>query len=291
MQSANLPTFDTMMLPLLRSLQALGGSASIEELDAKVVERMHITDEMMEVSSKSRPGFPEISYRLTWTRSYLKKYGILDNSSRGVWAFASDFDGDIEALSPQEIIRTVRKMRVDKTKKAADAAVEADAREGLAEGDETALPDQPLDWRDHLREVLLAMHPNAFERLALRLLRESGFPFVEVTGRTGDNGVDGKGIFRYGGIISFHVIFQCKRYRHSVSASEMRDFRGAMQGRTDKGLFITTGTFTSAAQREATREGVPAIDLVDGDALVEKLRLLGLGVREKIIIDYEVDEG
>ena len=59
------------------------------------------------------------------------------------------------------------------------------------------------------------------------------------------------------------MFFQCKRYRGSVGASAIRDFRGAMVGRTDKGLLITTGTFTADAKREATRDGAPVLDLID----------------------------
>lgn len=131
--------------------------------------------------------------------------------------------------------------------------------------------------------TLLAMPPDAFERLAQRILRESGFTHVEVTGRSGDGGIDGKGMMRLGGILSFHVIFQCKRYKGSVPANHIRDFRGAMVGRTNKGLFITTGNFTKDAVREATRDGAPPIDLIDGDQLIDKLRELCLGVTTRII--------
>ncbi len=125
--------------------------------------------------------------------------------------------------------------------------------------------------------------PDAFERLTQRLLRESGFVQVEITGRTGDGGIDGKGIARIHGFMSFHVIFQCKKYQGSVSAGSIRDFRGAMVGRADKGLFITTGTFTSAAIKEATRDGAPPIDLVDGEQLAEKLKELQLGVQTEMV--------
>ena len=119
-----------------------------------------------------------------------------------------------------------------------------------------------------------------------RFLRESGFIQVEVTGRSGDGGIDGRGIMRLGGLLSFHVIFQCKRWQGAVGASQVRDFRGAMVGRADKGLLVTTGTFTKDAVREATRDGAPAIDLIDGDQLVEKLRELALGVKtEKIQVE------
>ena len=134
-----------------------------------------------------------------------------------------------------------------------------------------------------LIETLLSIPPDAFERLSQRLLRESGFTQVEVTGKVGDGGIDGKGIVRINGFLSFHVIFQCKRYKGSISPSQIRDFRGAMQGRADKGLFITTGTFTREATKEASRDGAPPIDLIDGELLCEKLKELGLGVTTETV--------
>lgn len=150
-----------------------------------------------------------------------------------------------------------------------------------------------LTWRDELLATLLDMDPAAFERLVQRLLREAGFIQVEVTGRSGDGGIDGKGIMRLGGLLSFHVLFQCKRYRGSVSANQVRDFRGAMVGRADKGLLITTGNFTRDAMQEATRDGADPIDLVDGDKLLDLLNDFGLGVEtkrievEQITIDHD----
>ena len=90
--------------------------------------------------------------------------------------------------------------------------------------------------------------------------------------------------------MSFHVIFQCKKYQGSVSAGEIRDFRGAMVGRADKGLFITTGTFTPAAIKEATRDGAPPVDLIDGDDLAEKLKELNLGVKTEMIEKVNLDK-
>ncbi len=136
---------------------------------------------------------------------------------------------------------------------------------------------------------LLVMHPSAFERLSQRLLREYGFIKVEVTGKSGDGGIDGTGVLRVN-LLSFHVLFQCKRYSGSVGAGAVRDFRGAMVGRTDKGLIITTGTFTADARREATRDGAPAIDLVDGDALCDLLKDRGLGVTVRMVEEVTVNE-
>ena len=67
----------------------------------------------------------------------------------------------------------------------------------------------------------------------------------------------------------------------------MRDFRGAMMGRADKGIILTTGSFTSEARKEAVRDGVPAIELVDGDKLINMLEDLELGL--KPMTTYEVD--
>ena len=165
-------------------------------------------------------------------------------------------------------------------------------RPGLTKSSTTDDPsDDNAEWRERLHHILTKkLEPAAFERLAQRLLRESGFVQVEVTGRTGDGGIDGKGIARIHGFMSFHIFFQCKRYQGSVSASAIRDFRGAMVGRADKGLFITTGTFTPAAVKEATRDGAPPIDLVDGDELAEKLKDLGLGIKKELVERATVDE-
>jgi restriction system protein len=282
MEKTNVLKYHQMMIPTLKALQALGGSATIDELDSRVVDIMQLPEEMCNVLHKEDGTLTEVSYRLAWARTYLKKYGLINNSARGVWSFSEAFDGKTDRLSSEDIVKKVRLL-------SRKAYVLSDEDDNL-ENDGIELPEETMSWREFLREVLLRMSPDAFERLTLRILRESGFTQVEVTGKVGDQGIDGKGIIRLNGIMSFHMIFQCKRYKGSVTPSEVRDFRGAMQGRADKGLFITTGSFTSEARKEATRDGAPALDLIDGDALVERLKELRLGIKEKIILDYEIDE-
>jgi len=282
MKKSDVIQYHQMMIPTLKALQTLGGSANIDELNSRAIDIMHLPEKMCDILHKEDGTKTEVQYRLAWARTYLKKYGLITNSSRGVWSFTEAFDGSIEDISPDEIVQSVR----DMSKSASNQVVEDDN----LENDGVELPEEAMDWREKLQEVLLQMSPDAFERLTLRLLRESGFTQVEVTGQSNDRGIDGKGIIRLNGIMSFHMIFQCKRYKGSVTPSEIRDFRGAMQGRADKGLFITTGSFTFEAKKEAIRDGAPALDLIDGDALIEKLRDLGLGVAEKIIKDYEVNE-
>ena len=279
MPDVDIPTFDAMMNPVIQALKALGGSGTIEEINAKATEISRLSDAQLDVQhNPEKGGQTEVEYRLAWTRTYLKKYGVLENSSRGVWALTPK-GRQLERVTPRAVRRFVQQQ-------------DRQARTVTEVGEEEEAATEAT-WRDHLMDTLLEMEPSAFERLAQRLLREAGFIQVEVTGRSGDGGIDGKGIMRLAGMLGFHVIFQCKRYRGAVTASQVRDFRGAMVGRADKGLLITTGNFTKDAVREATRDGAPAIDLIDGDQLLDKLKELGLGVQtqtiqvEQVTVDRE----
>jgi len=144
------------------------------------------------------------------------------------------------------------------------------------------------DYRDHLLAAIQALPFAGFERLCQRLLREAGFQQVAVTGRTGDNGIDGHGILELNAFVTFKVLFQCKRYKGSVGTPQIRDFRGAMEGRADKGIILTTGTFTQDAKREARRDGARPIELVDGDKLVDMFEKLELGLKPRTV--FEVDD-
>jgi restriction system protein len=275
-----IPSYDAFMNPVIQALKYLGGSGTNEEINNKVIEIMGLSDVQLEViHDPERGSQTEVEYRLHWARTYLKKYGMIENSSRGVWALTGKGKetDKVDSKAVKQFVHTQQRQKA-KTRPNKDEIEEA---------------EQELSWKEEVLNTLLKMDPAAFERLVQRLLRESGFTQVEVTGRTGDGGIDGKGIMRLGGLLSFHVIFQCKRYSGSVSANQVRDFRGAMVGRADKGLMVTTGNFTKDAIREATRDGAPAIDLIDGDQLVEKLKELGLGVEtqkievEQIAVDQE----
>lgn len=274
----NLPTFDELMIPVLESLVELGGSGSIEEINQKVYERTKLTESQLQVPH-GEDGRTEVEYRLAWTRTYLKKAGLLENSSRGIWALTKS-DLNIRKVDTNEIVKSYR-----------DATRPKKQTKGNENTEQLELEiETEQDWKEALLNRLYNITASGFERLAQRLLRESGFIQVEVTGKTGDGGIDGKGIVRISGFLSFHVIFQCKRWKGSVSPREIRDFRGAMQGRADKGLFITTGTFTRDAVKEATRDGAPPIDLIDGELLCEKLKELNLGVETEFIEKVNIKE-
>lgn len=289
--ATKIPTFDQLMNPLLRALQALGGSGSIEEIYDRVVELERFPDDLLsQLHDPEKSNQTEIGYRLAWARSYLKKYGLLENSARGIWSLNAK-SKDFTKCDHQAVVQFVRALWHKTVKKEKGSATVSNLFTDATASQDLLGPPEEQEWKQKLHAILTQnLSPQAFERLVQRVLREAGFTQVEVTGRSGDGGIDGRGIARIHGLMSFHVLFQCKRYKGSVSAGDIRDFRGAMMGRADKGLFITTGTFTPAAVKEATRDGAPPIDLLDGNDFAEKLKELGIGVSTKTVEVYTIDE-
>ncbi|WP_027178897.1 restriction endonuclease [Maridesulfovibrio bastinii] len=271
----NIPKYHEMLIPAVKVIADLGGSGTIQEIAEGVIKLLELPEEVTShPHNPEKSSQTEVEYRLAWARTYLKKYGLIDNSERGVWAFTDKYQRGMK-LDPEEIVQAVRGQGKNSKKKAMDDAPEA-------------LPDD-MGWRETLHQTVLSLDPSAFERLTKRILREVGFVQVEVTGQSGDGGIDGKGIVKIQEVLSYHVVFQCKRYKGSVGSSAIRDFRGAMVGRADKGLFITTGTFTRDAAKEAIRDGASPIDLIDGDDLVDMLKKLRLGVNVRMVEEVEVD--
>ena len=270
-----IPPYSQMLWPVLCAVRELGHSAKLDELDERVIEIQGFSEDELAVLHKGGPR-SEIEYRLAWARTYLKGMGALVNPARGVWVTTelgrSLVHAEIEPLRKSYLVKLA-----EARKKRAAAAQEAGADVELA-GERSN--EETDDWREELLLILLKMNPNSFEHLAKRLLRAAGFINARVTGRSGDGGIDGMGVYRLS-LVSFPVFFQCKRYKGSVGPEKVRDFRGAMQGRGDKGLLITTGSFTAEAKREATRDGAPPIDLIDGEQLCELLKDLGLGVETR----------
>ncbi len=276
------PRYVELLNPGLQALKRLGGSASIAEMDDEVTKWLGISEE--EIAQPHDERQTELQYQLAWARTYLKAYGLLENSSRGVWSLTPK-GKETEKVDPRQVAAFVRNNSKKRNQDAIKGPDNKIAQAIIPEFTEIALEQT---WREKLSATLRKMKPDAFERLCQRLLRESGFTQVTVTGRVGDGGIDGFGHVRLGGLLSFPVLFQCKRYQGSVSASMIRDFRGAMVGRADRGLVITTGTFTRDAKSEATRDGAPPIDLVDGEQLLDKLKELRLGIEIQTVEEVSV---
>jgi len=264
--------FDDLMNPVIKALTLLGGSGTNDEIYEKVIEIAKIPREELDIPhNEGSAGLTEIEYRLMWTRNYLKNYGLIDNSSRGVWAF-TEKGKKTPSVDQREVVRFVRSLS-NKNNRSPERKT-----------------SREKGWQEELLETILNIKPQACEKLIQRLLREEGFIHVDVTGKSGDGGIDGHGIMKIGDLLGFQVIFQAKRWKGSVGPGQVRDFRGAMVGRADKGLLITTGTFTRDAKLEAARDGAPAIDLIDGDQLAEMLKKLSLGVTTKLIEQVTIEK-
>ncbi len=273
---SSVPKLPVLMGATLTALKSLGGSASNREIHDRVADALALGDDVRSVLHKGGP-MSVLQYRLHWARTYLKKAGAVDNSERAVWA-VTEHGRSLDPAQMDPIVRAVRSTGRSRTRGSEDETI-ADVPDSDA---------VETNWSEHLLSTVGAIDPAAFERLCQRILRESGFTRVEVTGRSGDGGIDGIGVLRVN-LVSFHVLFQCKRWRGSVGASVVRDFRGAMIGRAEKGLIMTTGTFTSEARREAARDGAPAIDLIDGESLCSLLKDLRLGVRTRLVEHVEIE--
>ena len=276
------PTKRELYYPTVQAIRSLGGSASNTEIANRVISDLALPLSLVDDLLSS--GRTSMDNRLSWARVELRIAGFIENSQRGVWHLTAA-GRETTDIDHREVVRAVnayyrqRHQEGPATKPALDPE----------DGDD--LPPDADTWRATLLETLRNMPPAAFERLCQRLLRESGFEEVEVTGRPGDGGIDGRGLIRLSGLISFSVVFQCKRYSGSVGPGEVQAFQGAVQGQADRGMFLTTGTFTRSARQAATRPGAVPIDLIDGELLLDKLKELQLGVKvtPRTVEDVEVD--
>lgn len=275
--------FATYMNPLITALRKLGGSARADEVCNSIAETLNLPDSVLDKQLKN--GESRYKNQVHWARFYLANTGYLDSSKHGVWALTEKGQSS-SALTVDQLREIIQEVQTKNVKTKADKVQSQSAK---IDGNIVApLPEETVaSSREQLLNVLKSLSPSGFERICQRLLREAGFEKVEVTGRSGDGGIDGNGVLQLNSFVSFQILFQCKRYEANVTASQVRDFRGAMVGRAEKGIILTTGRFTADAKREATRDGVQPIELVDSEKLVTMFEQLELGMKPRTV--YEVD--
>lgn len=257
--------------PTIEALYQLGGSGANSEIYKKVIQITNLPEEIIDEMHSFT--MTEVEYKLMWARTYLKNYGAVENSKQGVWVLTTKG----ATLAKQGSLNVTEIVRFTSSKNGSSKPQDPETEHSM----------ESKSWREQITDILFSMRPYAFEKLAQRLLRECGFSDVEVTKKSGDGGIDGTGKLRINGIFSFNVAFQCKRYKGAVGAPEIRDFRGSLSTSIEKGVLITTGSFTRAALEEASSEVKRLIDLMDGEELINKLAEYGIGLNE--VKSYEVD--
>jgi restriction system protein len=265
--------------PLLNALRDLGGSAKPKEAVAQIAKDLKIPDSQLEETMKS--GILRFHNQVAWARQYLVWEGLLDDSKYGVWALTPKGQSTILTIEQSremflkwvEIHQRTKKSKIEKP---------------IEERQEEEEPEQlEHEIAPTLLEVLQSITPTGFEHVCKRLLREHGFENVNVTQASHDGGIDGYGTLELNPFVSIKVLFQCKRYKGTVSRDQVGDFRNAMIGRAEKGIILTTGTFSEDAKREASRDGAPPIELIDGKKLVELFEVVKLGVKPKTVFEVE----
>jgi restriction system protein len=263
--------FSKLLQPVVDAIKALGGSGRPSEVKEWIIQNTAVPSGY--IDSVHKGGESVFGNDVDWARYYLVRAGIIDASKRGVWSLTDlGRSVQIDAAKATDIVRGVDKQSTSS-----------------ADDDTKPVPEEAgTGFTEQALEIIKALPPAGFERLCQRLLRESGFEEVHVLGRSGDGGIDGQGILKLNSFVSFRVLFQCKRYKESVGPGTVRDFRGAMMGRAEKGLILTTGYFTQQAESEASRDGAQPIELVDGESLVRLLGELELGLRP--VAAFEVDK-
>lgn len=283
MKDSKGPQFLRFFIPIIEVLKDLGGSGTATEVTDLVIEKLSITENEQQETLKN--GVSRVRNQVAWARSYLVKSGFIDSSQRGIWTLTQK--GMSANLTDQDVLEHFKTVQSRFTELYKKKKQKDKINNKTADESEPELVDFS-DYKTELLNLLKSLSPDGFERICKRLLREAGFHQVMVTGKSGDGGIDGHGILQMNPFLSFKVLFQCKKYQGAVTPSQIRDFRGAMMGRADKGIIITTGSFTTEASKEARRDGVPPIELVDGDKLVEMFELLEIGLKPKKT--YEIEE-
>jgi restriction system protein len=272
------PEFLKYINPVLTTLQANGGAGDSSDVIEQVIEKLGITESELEETTSN--GQSRIRNQIQWARFYLFKAGLIDNAQRGIWRLTKEglekklSEDDVYTLF-KDVQDSVKKSPTDQPKKI-----------------EPKYENIPTEDEGHslgLINIIQDLSPIGFEKLCKRLLTEIGINEIVITGGSGDQGIDGKGIVKLNDVVSLNIVFQCKRYKETVSPHHVRDFRGAMQGRGEKGLIITTGRFTKEAKNEANRDGVTPIELIDGDRLIELFEKYRLGLKPVTIFEIDHD--
>jgi len=279
MKENKIPVFFVYFKPILEILKEIGGTGSAQEIKDLVIKRLKISENELEETLKN--GIGKIDNLITWASNYLDKSGYIDKSKKGFWTIT---EKTLNAkLTDEELLQSYRNILKTFFQPSEKVEIITDNEQLI----ENSLYNYTIH-RDKLLEILKKISPKGFENICQRLLRTIGFKKVEITGKSGDGGIDGIGLIEINPVLSIKVLFQCKRYEGTISSPQIRDFRGAMNQRADKGLFITTGRFTQDAKNEAERVSDYQIECIDGNRLIELFEEYEIGLKPKKV--YEIDE-
>lgn len=302
MTPEQLPAYSDLILPTIRAVAALGGSATAREVSSRVVSDQGFTDEMLAVQQPSRPDSSVLMERVQWARSYAKLIGALESPKRGVFLVTPL--GKVLLAMPEdegqqrtyELDREYRRGRAKRAKSKqviptpvdpADVETDEEDEETLFRTEVT--PTAPERWQDVLLARLHRLTPDGFEEFVLYLLRLYGLE-LERVGGSGDEGIDGIGTAPLSPVLSSRVAVQVKRYDpngRSVGRETVALFqRDAQTKGAERAILVTLGKFSEPARKAAIATS-PTVDLIDGDRLASLVKEQSLGVKMVTRVDPE----
>ncbi|MFM7537668.1 MAG: restriction endonuclease [Acidimicrobiales bacterium] len=285
-----LPRYSDLMLPVLRAVASLGGSATNREITEAVVDAEQFDDEQMAIKYPTRDR-SILWDRLEWARSYCRLSGVLESPKRGLFV-VSPLGSEVLSLPDAEararLAELDRQVRAARPRKGKAAVAEDDAGDLPPEAEAAAVPDQEdTGWQDRFLARLHALSPTRFENFALLLLRAYGLELTHVGG-TGDEGIDGIGTVPLSEVLSATVAVQAKRYApdgKSIGRDTVALFqRDAAAVGAERAVLVTLATFTSAARKAATTV-TPRVDLIDGRRICELALARSIGVSMLPVVD------
>lgn len=287
----DLPAYSDLILPTVKAVAELGGSAKAREVTGQVLTDLGATDEMLAVMQPTRPDASVLLERIAWARSYAKLIGALESPSRGVFLI-TPLGKELLNLDPEQAqertLQLDREYRRNREKTPKPTSPQRDMAETAVALDEPAEEgDGPRGWQDVLLTRLHQLSPDAFEEFVLYLLRLHGLQLTRVGG-SGDEGIDGIGTAPISPVLSSRVAVQVKRYDpqgkpigREVVALFQRD---AQTKGAERAILVTLGKFSEPARKAATA-ATPTVDLIDGERLAELVLDREVGVRREPVVN------
>ncbi|WP_024794333.1 restriction endonuclease [Tomitella biformata] len=287
LDATDLPRYSDFILPAIRAVHVLGGSAKAKEIREHVLESVDNAEDLLTVTRPNRPDSSVLIERIDWGRSYAKLIGAVETPSRGLYlltALGKELLSIPAAEAEQQVLEMDREYRRNRpARKNPSTTSPLTSSEDLTPVEDVDLEEDVVDaeWSDVLLGRLHRLTPVGFEEFVLFLLRRYGLELRRVGG-SGDEGIDGIGTAPLSPVLSSRVAVQVKRYDpdgrpigRDVVALFQRD---AQAKGAERAILVTLGRFTEAARKAATMV-TPTVDLIDGTRIAELVLEQEVGVR------------
>jgi restriction system protein len=301
-----IPDYQTVMLPLLKCVA--NGAVHVQELTRQLCEHFHLTDDERRQLLPSGHGVTVIHSRVGWAKTYLKQAGLVSQPRRGVVELTQR-GSNLLRTNPEtvndEVLSRYPEFRAFKVRSRSEAKPDEPDPPRTKVGPAVTpagSPDEQIDGlageleadlRSTLLSRIVASSPEFFEQLIVDLILAMGYggsraDAGERIGRSGDGGLDG--VIREDRLGLDQLYLQAKRYQpgNRIGVDAVRSFAGALNDvGAQKGVFITTSSFSPEAIAYAIRQQTKRIVLIDGERLTRLMVQFNIGVRLQRVVEIK----